>query len=490
MSIDNRHKTTKLNIMKAEFTKTILKSYDLAILADKSTDFKKFNFSDKEIEFIKKSIDNEKSIITLNSFDKFTFVIIIEKDKKHYKIKEDARLKAFKLTDIINSEKIEKILVQNEIFDATVSLSFIEGLILSNYSFVKYFTKNVEKKIPTLKTIKLFDKNASAKDVEKINIITEGVFIARNLVNEPFSGLNSVQLSEKITELSKIAGFKAEILNKKQIEALKMGGLLAVNKASRIPPTFSILEWKPQNAKNSKPIVLVGKGIVFDTGGYNLKPGEFMNDMKQDMGGAAAVIGTIYAIAKLKLPIYIIGLVPSTDNLIGKDGYVTGDVITMHNGMTVEVRNTDAEGRLILADALSYAQKYKPQLVIDMATLTGAAIRAIGELATAMMSNADKKTRKTIIKAGKETYERLVEFPLWDEYAEQLKSTIADIKNLGGPYAGQITAAKFLENFTDYKWIHLDIAPTAFNNKKANYHGIGGTGTPVRLLINFIEKLI
>ncbi len=476
--------------MKAQLTKTILKTYDVAILADKTSDFKKMDFSDEQIDFIKKSIKNEKSIITINNLDKFFFIIILNKEKKAYKLKEEARKKAYQLHGILNNEKIEKIIVKNEIFDSQITSAFAESLILSTYSFTKYFTKDADKKNSTVKSIKIYDKKITQKDLDKINTITEGVFIARDLVNEPFSGLNSVQLAEKITNLSKEAGFNVEVLNKKQIEALKMGGLLAVNKASRIPPTFSIIEWKPENAKNKKPIILVGKGIVFDTGGYNLKPGEYMNDMKQDMGGAAAVIGALYAIAKLKMPVYVIGLVPSTDNLIGKDGYVTGDVLTMHNGMTVEVRNTDAEGRLILADALSYAQKYKPELVIDMATLTGAAIRAIGELATAMMSNTDKKTRKTIIKASKDTYERIVEFPMWEEYGEQLKSDIADIKNLGGPYAGQITAAKFLEHFTAYKWIHLDIAPTAFKNKKTDYHGIGGTGVPIRLLINFIEKYI
>ena len=269
-----------------------------------------------------------------------------------------------------------------------------------------------------------------------------------------------------------------------------MGGLLAVNRASDIPPTFSILEWKPSDAKNTKPIIFVGKGLVFDSGGYSLKPGQYMEDMKIDMAGAAAVIGLFYAISKAKLPLYVIGLIPATDNLIGKSGYVPGDVIKMHSGLTVEIKNTDAEGRLILADALSYAKKYSPELVIDMATLTGAAIRAIGELASAVFFKTDKKIKKTLKNSAKLTYERIVEFPLWEEYNEMLKSSVADLKNIGGLYAGQTTAAKFLENFIQYPWIHLDIAPVASTEKRINYKGEGGTGEPIRLLFNFLENYI
>ena len=476
--------------MKIEITKTIAENYDLVILADKNSDFSDINFSEKESKFVKKSIDDDKKIIKINQYNRLVFIIIIDKNKKNYKTKENARKSAFTTLKQLDDNKTKNLIIYNNIFENNITLAFLEGLLLSNYSFNKYFTKDLDKKEKTLSSIKILDKKINKKDIERIKTIVEGVFIARDLVNEPFSGLNSVELADKLVEFSEIAGYKIDVLKKKQIETLKMGGLLTVNRASKIPPTFSILEWKPENATNKKPLILVGKGIVFDTGGYNLKPGVYMNDMKSDMGGAAAVAGTIYAISKLKLPVYVIGLIPSTDNLIGKDGYVTGDIIKMHNGMTVEIKNTDAEGRLILADALSYAKKYSPELVIDIATLTGAANGAVGDLASAMMAKASKKTKKALLKSGKETFERIIEFPLWDEYGETLKSKIADIKNLGGKTAGHITAAKFLEYFTDYQWVHFDIASNAFLDTKKDYRGEGGTGIPIRLLINFIQNYI
>jgi leucyl aminopeptidase len=481
---------TKINFiqMKISTTTKILKSYDLVILANKESKFDTYDFSEEEIKYIEKQIKNDEKYIVLNQLVRHVYFIVIEKNKTSNKAVEGIRKTANKTCKKLNQNKSKNVIVANNILDSKFTLAFVEALILSNYTFNKYFTKDVEKKENTLETIKVLDKNVAEIDLMRISTTAEGVFIARNLVNEPFSGLNSVDLSERIKELSVEAGFTVEVLLKKQIEALKMGGILAVNKASEIPPTFSILEWKPEISNNTKPLILVGKGIVFDSGGYSLKPGSYMEDMKADMGGAAAVIGVMYAISKLKLPVHIIGLIPATDNLIGKHGYVPGDVLKMHNGMTVEVLNTDAEGRLILADALSYAQKYDPELVIDLATLTGMAMRAIGDLASGMMSNASRKVKKSLIKSGNKTYERLMEFPLWDEYNEKLKSSIADLKNIGGINAGHITAAKFLENFTDYPWVHLDIAPNAYLEKNTDYRGTGGTGIPVRMLVHYIEN--
>jgi leucyl aminopeptidase len=267
-----------------------------------------------------------------------------------------------------------------------------------------------------------------------------------------------------------------------------MGGLLAVNKGSIDPPTFSILTWKPENAVNKKPFVLVGKGVVYDTGGMNIKTGNYLDNMKSDMAGAAAVAGTIYAISKAKLPIHVIGLIPATDNRANNNAYVPDDIITMHNGTTVEVKNTDAEGRLILADALSFAKKYDPELVIDLATLTGSAHAAIGDLGIVAMRKLTEEQFDQLKLSGNNVYERIVEFPLWEEYGEMIKSDIADIKNLGGREAGAITAGKFLEHFTDYPWIHLDIAGSAFLTKQDNYRGIGSTAAGVRLLFDFFNS--
>ncbi|MDA3843940.1 MAG: M17 family metallopeptidase, partial [Candidatus Kapabacteria bacterium] len=251
----------------------------------------------------------------------------------------------------------------------------------------------------------------------------------------------------------------------------------------------SIMTWKPSNAINTKPIILVGKGVVFDTGGLSLKPTKnSMDRMKADMGGAAAVIGAMFACAKAKLPLYVIALIPATDNRPSGNAYAPGDVIHMHGGQTVEVLNTDAEGRMILADALSYAKNYDPELVIDMATLTGAAAAAIGRYGIVGMGNAAEGVFEKLTASGENVYERIARFPFWDEYDEQIKSDIADLKNLGGSTGGAITAGKFLEHFTDYPYIHLDIAGTAEISSQDSYRGKGGTGSGVRLIFDFLKN--
>ncbi|MFN9799455.1 MAG: leucyl aminopeptidase family protein, partial [Bacteroidota bacterium] len=248
-------------------------------------------------------------------------------------------------------------------------------------------------------------------------------------------------------------------------------------------------EYRPAKARNKKPLVLVGKGVVFDTGGLSLKPTpSSMDEMKCDMSGAAAVVGTLFAIAQNKLPVYVIGLVPATDNRPGMNAIVPQDVLTISNGITVEVMNTDAEGRLILADALVYAQRYNPELVIDLATLTGAAVRAIGSYATAVMGTAPQEIMDNLMNSGMHAWERMWQFPLWKDYGEEIKSDVADIKNLGLGNAGQISAAKFLEHFIDYPWIHMDIAGPAWSNSAQGYRTKGGTGVGVRALYAFIQK--
>jgi leucyl aminopeptidase len=266
-----------------------------------------------------------------------------------------------------------------------------------------------------------------------------------------------------------------------------MGGLLAVNSGSIDPPTFIILHHNPAVKVNSKPVVLVGKGVVFDTGGLSLKPTlNSMDEMKSDMAGAAVVASVISAIARLQIPVEVYGLIPATDNRPGEKACFPGDVITISNGTTVEILNTDAEGRLILADALSYAKKLVPEIVIDLATLTGSASNAIGKYAMVAFTNSGDVLDADLLTASQLTYERIVQFPIWDEYAELIKSDVADIKNTGGKEAGAITAAKFLQCFTDYPWIHLDIAGVSFAISESNYLPKGGTGTGIRLLINYL----
>jgi leucyl aminopeptidase len=293
-----------------------------------------------------------------------------------------------------------------------------------------------------------------------------------------------------LKSMGKNAGFNVSVLNKIKIQQLKMGGLLAVNAGSVDEPTFSILEYKPKNAKNKKPVVLVGKGVVYDTGGLSLKPTpNSMDMMKCDMAGGAAVGCAIYAIAKAGINVHVIGLIPATDNRPGFNAFAPVDIIKMMDGSSVEMLNSDAEGRMILADALHYAKRYQPQLVIDIATLTGAAAAAIGTFGIVGMGTASQEQKEILNTSGLNVHERIADFPFWDEYDELLKSDIADQKNLGGPYAGAITAGKFLNKFTDYPYYHLDIAGPAFLTAKEHYKPKGGTGIGVRLLFEFLKSI-
>lgn len=367
------------------------------------------------------------------------------------------------------------------------SLALTEGIMLSNYQFLKYF-KDKDEKAYHLREISLLS-DVDSTQVEQLNNTSKAVFWARNVVNEPVCYLSAEQLAKEAQRLGEEANFSVKVLNKQEIEKLGMGGLLAVNKGSIDPPTFTILEYKPSNPVNKKPVALVGKGIVFDTGGLSLKPtAGSMDSMKSDMGGAACMIGTIYAAALNKLNVHLIGLIPATDNRPGQHAYTPGDIITMHDGTTVEVLNTDAEGRMILADAISYANQYEPELIIDAATLTGAALVVAGDKASCVMGNANQAVLDKLIQAGFAVHERLVQLPFWEDYKEQLKSTVADMKNIGGRNAGTITAGKFLEHFAKHPYIHIDIAGPAFTEEQQNYKGIGGTGTGIRTLVNFFAN--
>jgi len=362
--------------------------------------------------------------------------------------------------------------------------SILEGALLSSYVFDKYMSEKAPKYL----------KNIIAPDLDdqqllELKSIQEAVFFSRDLVNEPVNYLTAMRLAEEIKAKGDECGFSVEILNKRKIESLKMGGILAVNFGSVDPPSFSILEWKPANCINEKPIVLVGKGVVYDTGGLSLKPtAGSMDCMKSDMGGAAAVAGAFITASRNNLPLHIIGLIPATDNRPGGNAYTPGDIIKMYDGTTVEVLNTDAEGRMILADALSYAKKYDPEFVINLATLTGSAAAAIGTKGIVAMGNADSKLMTKLEESGSRVHERIAVFPFWDDYKDLLKSPIADLKNIGGKEAGAITAGKFLEHFTNYPFIHLDIAGPAFLATTEKYRTRGGTAVGVRLLFDFLKN--
>lgn len=443
--------------------------------------------SKQELDYVISKLDNDISQAFVNKYDKKFYFVKIKLDNSN-KTQEKIRQEGANILLNINRDKCNKIDVIDLSVNEVFAISFAEGMALANYQFLKYF-KDAESKKNSLSEINIVSKTLKKQSVIELNAGVEGNFWAKDLVNEPLSFLTATELSNQIINKTKPLGVKVEVLDQVKIETLKMGGLLAVNKGSLDPATFTILEWKPENTRNNNPIVLVGKGIVYDTGGLSLKPtANSMDFMKSDMGGAAAMVGTIYAIAKANIPVHVICLIPATDNRPSGNAYAPGDIVKMHNDLTVEVLNTDAEGRMILADALSYAKKYNPELVLDAATLTGAAVAALGSEASAMMGTATEDIKEKLKVAGYKTHERVVEFPFFDEYNEYLKSDIADLKNIGGPLAGTITAGKFLENFTDYPWIHIDIAPTAWSKTKKHYIPKGATASGVRLFFEFIKN--
>jgi leucyl aminopeptidase len=406
----------------------------------------------------------------------------------HFFIKEDQQSEALRVAGSTLFGQLNKT-TEALVLDGNplAALLVAEGISLASYQFLTYFTDKDKKKNGLQEVI--LPSSIEKEKIEELSNTVNAVCWARDRVNEPVSHLNAVQLSQKMSELCTSVGCHVQVLEKTQIESLKMGGLLAVNKGSIDPPTFTIIEYKPSNAKNTQPIVLVGKGVVYDTGGLSLKPTPgSMDCMKSDMGGAACMAATIYLAAAQKLPIHLIGLIPATDNRPGLNAYAPGDVITMYDGTSVEVLNTDAEGRMILADALAYSNKFKPALVIDAATLTGAALRAIGTKASVVMGNASDDNFLKLEAAGNEVHERVVRFPFWDDYAKEIKSSIADLKNLGGPNAGMITAGKFLEHFVKSPYIHMDIAGPAWLDAKEDYRTQGGTGAGVRLLYTFLKN--
>ena len=311
--------------------------------------------------------------------------------------------------------------------------------------------------------------------------IATGMALAKDLGNLPGNICTPTHLAETAESLGKQYKFEVEVLNRADMEKLGMGSFLSVARGSHQPPKFIVMQYKGGKAK-AKPVVLVGKGITFDTGGISLKPAAEMDEMKYDMCGAASVLGTFKAIAQMGLALNVVGLIPTTENMPGGGATKPGDVVTSMSGQTIEVLNTDAEGRLILCDALTYAERFKPECVIDVATLTGACLVALGKVASGLLANDDELAAE-ILQRGTESGDRAWQLPLWDEYQELLKSNFADMGNIGGRYAGTITAACFLSRFTkDYKWAHLDIAGTAWVSGDAK----GATGRPVPLLAAFL----
>jgi len=319
--------------------------------------------------------------------------------------------------------------------------------------------------------------------------IAEGVNLAREISNSCPASMTPQRLAEKAKEVAKKAGLKFSSLSQDDIRNEGLGGLMAVAKGSGEPPAFLILE-HDADVPDREAMVLIGKGITFDSGGLDLKTSGKMEKMKYDKAGAAAVLGSMQVVARLHLPVHVVGLIPAAENLPSGTAFKPSDIIQMAGGKTVEVKSTDAEGRLILADALSYARRYNPEAVVDLATLTGACVVALGKAASGLFSN-NLELLDQLRKAGDRTGERVWPLPLYLEYREQLKSRVADLRNSAGREGGACTAAAFLEEFVDYKWAHVDIAGTAWDNSSKKYNPKeGATGVGVRLIIEFLRDCI
>ena len=366
----------------------------------------------------------------------------------------------------------------------------LEGFSLGAYRYDCYKTKDPQpvllQEITALCTAETAAQAAQA--AERIETVCAAVRMTRDLVSAPGNVATPAYLADKALEIGGRYGIHGTVLDREELERLGMGALLAVGQGSHHPPRLVVLEYRGAGA-TGEPVALVGKGITFDTGGISLKPRENMELMKHDMAGAAAVLGTMQAAAALKLPVNLVGLVPLAENMPDARSYKPGDVLHTLAGLTVEINNTDAEGRLILCDALHYAQRFRPSAVIDLATLTGACVVALGHEATGALAN-DSGLLAELKRAGEVTGERLWELPLWEEYGDLLKSDIADLKNSGGPHAGTVSAGWFLKQFAGPRpWVHLDIAGTAWEEKGRHYLPKGATGIGVRLLVEYFRGI-
>ncbi len=364
-----------------------------------------------------------------------------------------------------------------------------EGAILGSYQFNVYRSEGPTNKDVAAMSVLAPQKGQLRQLAEGIRrgvATAEATVFVRDLCNHPSNVMTPTRIANEAKAIAKETGVSLKILERKDMEVLGMGALLGVAKGSREPPKFIILQYHGSKKKDDRPVVLVGKTITFDTGGISLKPAENMEQMKADMTGGAEVLAAMRAADRLKLPLNLICILPAAENMPGGRAMRPGDVVKTLSGKTVEVQNTDAEGRLILSDGLAYATRFKPAALIDIATLTGACVVALGQFAIGMFGT-DAKLKESVRKAGLRAGERVWEMPLWDEYFEQLRSDVADMRNIGGRGGGMITAALFLSKFVgDCPWVHLDIASTDWSERERAYIPKGPTGIGTRLLIQYL----
>ena len=374
-----------------------------------------------------------------------------------------------------------------------VAQAVTEGTILGTYRYeeLKAIPPDQKRSLKAV-TVVIADSKEKARIQEGVRRgqeIAEAVCWARDLVNRPSNKLTPRAMANEAKAAGRKFRFRVKVLAPAAMRRLGMNAILGVAQGSVEPAQFIILEYEGRGSRGKAPILFAGKGITFDSGGISIKPAAKMEQMKYDMSGGAAVLGAIRAIAALKLPVRVVGLVPATENLPSGSAQKPGDVIKTYSGKTVEVENTDAEGRLVLADALGYAQRFRPKAIVDLATLTGACIVALGHHAMGLMGN-DPKWMGQVKEAGDRSGERTWELPLWPEYGEQIKSDVADLKNVGVDGAGTITAGYFLKEFVGkIPWVHLDIAGVAWSEAERGYQVKGATGAGIRLLVELASRL-
>ncbi len=461
---------------------------DILLLYGDDTAARALPLAKKEIEHLnqRRSLKKDQLLV----FDRLPFHLFLlsfDSEQPAPLCQEHLRRKAMDLLRLLEANNVQSLAVTGEGVLPEEVEALVEGLTLADYSFDRYRSADTYH----LQSLTIDTPFLKPDILEADRRLWNRILWCREWVNLPVQDLNAPAFADELSSIaSDLHGVTCSVMDKKQIQSLRLGGLLAVNRGSLDEPRLVVLEYNPQPSTHSQPICLVGKGIMYDTGGLNIKPDDYMQEMKSDMAGAATMASVLFAAADNNLPVHIVAILPLTDNRPGFNAYAPDDIITMYDGTTVEIVNTDAEGRLILADAIAYAvANYNPSLIIDAATLTGAAVRAISTFGiAAMQQNADNPyTLLSLL--GNQLYERLVQFPMWDEYNELIRSDFADLRNCGTtPQAGTITAAKFLAHFAkNTPYIHLDIAGVAYFSKAQHFYRPGASGFGIRLLYAFLQ---
>ena len=484
--------------MKVKFVSKLNKMSEIVFLVlSKKSALKNIGLNDKHIKEVTKSIENKgfgfklNEIIEINGIKdsklKTVFICGLGNKTKELDALDFEKIGG-RITELNKLKAKASVIIDKEVNNHENIMRLGYGSILGSYSFNKYKTKNFTNHKLSLIEIVSNNHTKLNKDFNRYASISEGVFYARDLVNEPSNVLFPKAYAQRIQKLRQ-HGLKIEVLGESKMKALKMHSLVGVGQGSQRESQLVIMHWNGNKAKKNKPICFVGKGVCFDSGGISIKPSNKMEEMIGDMGGSAAVVGTMLSLAKRKAKVNAIGIVGLVENMPDGKAQKPGDIIKSMSGQTIEIQNTDAEGRLVLADALWYAQKrFKPELMIDLAALTGAMVISLGSLIAGLFSNDDKLSSK-LIDAGEESGDQVWRFPLSKSYDKLINSKFADMKNIGMGGAGSITAAQFLQRFVnEVPWAHLDIAGTATGMPKTSTNTSWATGFGVHLLDTFVKK--